>query len=421
MNYGKKSMIERFGKLYKEIDEIKAKNKRPLKKSEYNKIVNSCFGPATKDIFYMAEKLRMDLHNMESSKKLALSEIDNLSCLKEAFPGKTLPSNKKEEEFFDKSIIKIIKSNLNVWEEDNFNDYIDSVEYKIMIKELIDFLKEKEYKEDFISYLEDVYNEKTALYNKSYNIKDIDELLRLLELNAIPGNLSNINIRAHEINKIKDISNLHLKIYLRNYDVKCYNLDRLVAIKKINYIDLTNACLKGNDIIGDLLPLKLFIKTSKVHLIKKIYFFYNEDTFDEKYKKEHPEFFLSNDAPDELKEMYYNPKEIEINGKTYLIRKELTLENFIKYYKYLKDKSLENFNIKEETKAIIRLIKLFGLDYTVNIIKSLASFKLPISKVIPILNDMTDVELEYYFLNLDDETLIENDKFCEKIISKIKK
>ena len=133
MNYGKKSMIERFGRLYKEIDEIKAKNKRPLKKSEYNKIVNSCFGPVTKDIFYMAEKLRMDLHNMESSKKLALSEIDNLSCLKEAFPGKTLPSNKKEEEFFDKSIIKIIKSNLNVWEEDNFNDYIDSVEYKIMM------------------------------------------------------------------------------------------------------------------------------------------------------------------------------------------------------------------------------------------------------------------------------------------------
>ncbi len=421
MNYGKKSMIERFGRLYKEIDEIKAKNKRPLKKSEYNKIVNSCFGPVTKDIFYMAEKLRMDLHNMESSKKLALSEIDNLSCLKEAFPGKTLPSNKKEEEFFDKSIIKIIKSNLNVWEEDNFNDYIDSVEYKIMIKELIDFLKEKEYKEEFISYLEDVYNEKTALYNKSYNIKDIDELLRLLELNVIPGNLSNINIRAYEINKIKDISNLHLKIYLRKYDVKCYNLDRLVAIKKINYIDLTNACLKGNDIIGDLLPLKLFIKTSKRYLIKKIYFFYNEDTFDEKYKKEHPEFFLSSDAPDELKEMYYNPKEIEINGNPYLIRKELTLENFLKYYKYLKDKSLENFKIKEETKVIIKLIKLFGLDYTVNIIKRLASFKLPISKVIPILNDMTDVELEYYFLNLDDETLIENDKFCEKIISKIKK
>lgn len=134
-----------------------------------------------------------------------------------------------------------------------------------------------------------------------------------------------------------------------------------------------------------------------------------KNTFDDNYKTEHPEFFLSSEVPDELKEIFYSHGEI------------LDFETYLKYYKYLKNKYLGNFSIKEDDNIKIRLLHIFGINNVKIIITSLCEMNMPINYVLEIINKMSDNEIKYYFSSSCDDMTKNNEEFLNDFIEKLRK
>ena len=146
---------------------------------------------------------------------------------------------------------------------------------------------------------------------------------------------------------------------LENVDLENSNLDinlRKISTKELEHVEYGDAFIKinksnfkGNNIYGDLSPLN-----------NKIYFWYSEDTFDEAYKSKYNKFFLDDNAPDCLKDKYYNPKMklVISKGKQHIVFEKscLTFDEYIDNYEFLKGKYLGNFKISEEDKEKIKSI-----------------------------------------------------------------
>ena len=146
---------------------------------------------------------------------------------------------------------------------------------------------------------------------------------------------------------------------------------------------IKNSRLGGNNVTGD---LTLFEGNSHT---RPVYVWYSEETFDDNYKSQYPQFFISKDAPEELREKYYNPKIIyettneqdgiiidlkEKNEDTkILVRQTLTLDEYLKYYKFLKGKYLGNFFISPQDLLQIETIEKYGLEQRDEIIKDITN------------------------------------------------
>ncbi len=125
------------------------------------------------------------------------------------------------------------------------------------------------------------------------------------------------------------------------------------------FIHLENSNLKGKNIIGDLNPL--------VCNGYQYFFCYSEDTFDEEYKKEYPDYFLDPNAPEDVKILYYNIRYIALIDEKdqkylYYCKKYLDYENYLKYYEFLRGKYLGNFNIQPSDLLKIQLTEKFGIE-----------------------------------------------------------
>lgn len=204
-------------------------------------------------------------------------------------------------------------------------------------------------------------------------------------------------LRKVQEQKIEEYDTIHLPTSTNKKDIQGLNLEnqnRQINLRQIwipfdyeskylhkkskeCFIDLHHTNLKGNKVEENL----AFVHNEE---LGTAYFWYNEDTFDEAYKANYPEYFLDAKAPKELKEKYYNPKIIDaeslerqtltlkeyikyyeiLNGNYHQIleRQTLTFKEYIKYYKYLRGKYLGNFKISEKERAEIAFIDYFGIE-----------------------------------------------------------
>lgn len=139
------------------------------------------------------------------------------------------------------------------------------------------------------------------------------------------------------------------------------------------YLKINNSRLNGNNVTGGLNSFK----NDFYGITSYVYVWYSEETFDDKYKAQYPQFFISKDAPEELREKYYNPRiiyketvdpvavlhDLEYKNKQIksLVRPSLTLDEYLKYYKFLKGKYLGNFLISKQDLIQIEIIEKYGL------------------------------------------------------------
>ena len=91
----------------------------------------------------------------------------------------------------------------------------------------------------------------------------------------------------------------------------------------------------------------------------------------------------------------------------------------------MKGKSLVYVHLDEKDSFKIRLINIFGLEESLNIIKNLCDINLPIEYLLVSLSKMNNDEILYYFSNSFDGRLEKNDIFLneykEKILKKLNK
>lgn len=139
-----------------------------------------------------------------------------------------------------------------------------------------------------------------------------------------------------------------------------------------DFIDLRNSNFKGNLVTGNLDNVSYAGDTCT--------FLYNEDTFDNSFIETHKGYFLDKDAPQELKDFFYNPAIVikrnsfeedlfKFNNnrekKIYqevLKRPVLTFEYYMTNYKYLHNKYLDRFDMSKEDKKLIKKVEKVGLD-----------------------------------------------------------
>ena len=194
--------------------------------------------------------------------------------------------------------------------------------------------------------------------------------------------LSKWNLDNNDIQNL-DVHDLGLIIPLRrcflpiNGRGQCYISSKLGTCSPLyslddDFIDLRNSNFKGNSVIGSLADI-----FENDH---QLTFLYNEDTFDKEYMEFHNKYFLDECAPNELKNFYYNPKEVIVEDeieeafiknlegndkkvyKSALRRNELTFEYYLINYKYLHGKYLDRFKISERDKKLISNAEKFGIE-----------------------------------------------------------
>lgn len=249
---------------------------------------------------------------------------------------------------------------------------------KWIIKELF-----KEHKKELFSKNKVIKENKpkeTREENKPVKITSIYQYRTELEKGTTDFDFSELNMDFEDIQNV-NLENLNLNINLRNVFVP-YNGSAKIGNNVVSpvlssysgdyYLKINNSRLGGNNIIGD---LNAFQGSSHFN---PVYIWYSEETFDYKYKSEHPQFFISKDAPEELREKYYNPRiiykevvdpiavinnlEEETKKIESLVRHTLTLDEYLKYYKFLKGKYLGNFSISKEDLLQIEIIEKYGLE-----------------------------------------------------------
>ena len=230
-------------------------------------------------------------------------------------------------------------------------------------------------------------------------IKNLTQYREVLKNGNTGLDFSELDVSFEDIQQL-DLENLNLDINIREVFVPFNGSGKIgnnVITPVFNtytgdyFLKINKSKLGGNNVIGDLYP---FVR--KGRYVGTVYVWYSEETFDNKYKSQYPQFFLSSDAPVKLKEKYYNPqiltdkvvdsaavihdledkyREIQI-----LKRQKLTLVEYIKYYEFLKGKYLGNFEIKKLDKQKINLIEKYGLEKAKILLKNIDKIIEDISK-----------------------------------------
>ena len=336
------------------------------------------------------------------------------------FNEKKKPFSEKENIFLEHAIITSCILKIDRYKSSNTHstDYMERIrcfESKMdAYSEIITYIKfaeEMKLNESFIETCKNLLNELDL--DKKHKVSSASEF-ELLNNAYKDLNLNNIDTSSMAIPytylENKNLENENIVINLNNIADLNSSIDSVLENDGI--INLTATNLKGNKVLGN---LNSYIDFNGY----RIYFYYSEDTFDDNYKKVHPEFFLSSDAPDELKEIYYNPQKIEKDGKTYLRRREFSFSLYLKYFKYLNKKSLDNFIFKEEDLIKIRLVELFGLNMFFEILNEIALTTLPLNELLKFLNRKTDSELILLFTYYTNNNTLENNKNIVEDIRKL--
>ena len=140
------------------------------------------------------------------------------------------------------------------------------------------------------------------------------------------------------------------------------SVGRYVTGCKDHFVELRNSRLQGNNITGDLSNVQNDLGTC--------IFCYTEDTFDAGFKNAHPEYFLDKDAPQALKDMYYNLLLVDADchdrygDDTQALvkcRPILSLDDYLNNSYYLRGKYLDRFNINRFDYGRIKLIEALGI------------------------------------------------------------
>lgn len=199
-------------------------------------------------------------------------------------------------------------------------------------------------------------------------ITSLTQYRSLIEKGYTNFDFSNLDIDFDDIQDI-NLENRGLdidldKIFLPYHGRVLYHNTVLCPLFRLgdDFIDLTNSNLKGNNVIGD---LKNKYESGPNGLVSICTFIYSENTFDENYKMEHPEFFLDSDAPEKLKDKFYKPaikiakipqhsEVFEYQDSLCLYRQTLTFDEYQRYYEFLKGKYIERFNISADDYVKIR-------------------------------------------------------------------
>lgn len=223
-------------------------------------------------------------------------------------------------------------------------------------------------------------NEKTIVENKPVKITNLTQYRLELKKGTTNFDFRKLDIEFEDIQNI-NLENLNLDINLREVFVPyngCCKIGNNIITPVFSsyygdyYLKINNSRLGGNNVTGD---LTLFEGNSHS---SSVYIWYSEETFDDNYKSQYPQFFISKDAPEELREKYYNPKIVykevgaavdvihdteEKNKKIQsLLRQTLTFDEYLKYYKFLKGKYLGNFSISKLDLLQIEIIEKYGLE-----------------------------------------------------------
>ena len=227
---------------------------------------------------------------------------------------------------------------------------------------------------------EEIVSEEVIVENKPVKITNLTQYRLELDKGTTDFDFSELDVTYEDIQNL-NLENLNLDINLREvfvpFNGSCKFGNNILSSVFNTYrgdyfLKLQNSRLGGNIVTGD---LTLF--EGNTHT-KPVYVWYSEETFDDNYKSQYPQFFLSKDAPEELREKYYNPKIIyeevvdpvavihdleEKNKKVKsLVRQTLTLDEYLKYYKFLKGKYLGNFSISKQDLLQIEVIEKYGLE-----------------------------------------------------------
>ena len=176
------------------------------------------------------------------------------------------------------------------------------------------------------------------------------------------------------------------------------------------FLHLENSRLQGNEIVGDL----SYFQNGE----DKVYIWYQEDTFDKAYQKKHPEFFLDEQAPQTLKDKFYQ-KIADFDEEDYshvldayqemdelnhssaadfdeygnvkgYYRQVLTFEEYMQNYEWLKGKYLDGFQISKEEKGKIRLVEGLGLALAEQVVKQLIASPIPLEMSFGMIAEMDD-------------------------------
>lgn len=227
---------------------------------------------------------------------------------------------------------------------------------------------------------EEIVSEEVIVENKTVKITNLTQYRLELDEGTTDFDFSELDVTYEDIQNI-NLENLNLNINLREvfvpFNGSCKHGNIILpfvfnAYRGDYFLKLQNSRLGGNNVTGD---LTLFEGNSHT---RPVYVWYSEETFDDNYKSQYPQFFLSKDAPEELREKYYNPKIIyeevvdpvavihdleEKNKKVKsLVRQTLTLDEYLKYYKFLKGKYLGNFSISKQDLLQIEIIEKYGIE-----------------------------------------------------------
>lgn len=227
---------------------------------------------------------------------------------------------------------------------------------------------------------QETINDSVKVENSPVKIISISQYKTELEKGTTDFDFSELDFEFEDIQHV-NLENLNLNINLRNVFVP-YNGTVKIGNNIITsmfssysgdyYLKINDSRLGGNNVTGDL----TFFEGNRYS--KPVYVWYSEETFDEEYKSQYPQFFISKDAPEKLREKYYNPRiiykevvdpvavihDLEEKHKEIqsLVRQTLTIDEYLKYYKFLKGKYLGNFSISKQDLSQIEVIEKYGLE-----------------------------------------------------------
>lgn len=225
---------------------------------------------------------------------------------------------------------------------------------------------------------QEIENDKVILEKRIVKITNLTQYRDELAKGTTDFDFSELIVANDDIQNI-NLENLNLNINLRDIFVPFNG-----ASVGDDFLNLKNSRLGGNNVTGD---LTFFEGDSPV------YIWYSEETFDDNYKSRYPQFFISKEAPKELREKYYNPEFYYIDIKElfptfYLVkhldkpvlienfdRQTLTLNEYLKYYKFLKGKYLGNFKISKQDLLQIEIIEKYGLEPSETILDQTVDYK----------------------------------------------